>query len=182
MDELLIDRPAVGTSSTWEAISPPENSQDDEHSVHRGSTSSVGLCHGGASVESYLPPRYMSYVFFSFFLLFLFYLHDWSSKCATYRPFPSFDLLWRFIPRASPRLASPCLAALDFRVFRYKRGKQVGAWVNTVIPLGPDCMSYQTLEFWEKGKRGVLVRSVLLGAQVCTLLYFWTTKNGESQD
>ncbi|KAJ0156616.1 Uncharacterized protein HZ326_1104 [Fusarium oxysporum f. sp. albedinis] len=62
MDELLIDRPAVGTTPTWEAISPPEISQDDEHSVHRRSTSSVGLCHGGASVESYLPPRYMTYV------------------------------------------------------------------------------------------------------------------------
>lgn len=72
MDELLIDRPAVGTTSTWEPVSPPENSQDDEHSVHRGSMSSVGLCHGGASVESYLPPRYMSYVFFFSFCFFHF--------------------------------------------------------------------------------------------------------------
>lgn len=42
----------------------------------------------------------------------------------------------------------------------YKRGNQVAPSVNTVIPLGPDCMSYQTLEFWEKGNEVFLVCSV----------------------
>lgn len=69
MDELLIDRPAVGTTPTWEAINPPEISQDDEHSVHRRSTSSVGLCHGGASVESYLPHDLRVFSFYFSILL-----------------------------------------------------------------------------------------------------------------
>ncbi|KAK7578599.1 hypothetical protein V3481_014439 [Fusarium oxysporum f. sp. vasinfectum] len=127
MDELLIDRPAVGTTPTWEAISPPEISQDDEHSVHRRSTSSVGLCHGGASVESYLPPRYMTYVFF--LSAFPFYLHDWSSKRAEYRS---------FLPLASSGVLSPgyCLAALDFGVLVQERksGCCVGEHSHTIGP------------------------------------------------